>query len=235
MPSRPADRHAPCQRHPASWRCPAAQPQPRLSQTLKTVRDRLLHYPAGLLVAVQQGCGPLCCRGGEKVPPRPPCRRSLAADWSHTSINTGRARQGLAAGISSPSQSFPVPAPSLPGLPCSAAAWRFAPTIYAHPLERYHLQSPATWFEAAQVYYQDYKNASESIYTWRTDNWLDTLMFMPKCASGSSSTYVSGAVGARHSTHRGCAQCELHAHATTPHQHLPCPAGTLPAWSTRAR
>jgi hypothetical protein len=78
------------------------------------------------------------------------------------------------AGPSSPLTSLDIPAWP------SAAAWRFAPVIYAHPLERYHLLSPATWFEAAQVYYQDYKNASESMYAWRTDNWLDTLMFMPK-------------------------------------------------------
>ena len=62
----------------------------------------------------------------------------------------------------------------------AAAAWRFAPVIYNHPLERYHLQSPNLWFEASEVYYQDYKNASESMYAWHSDNWLDTLMFMPK-------------------------------------------------------
>ena len=73
------------------------------------------------------------------------------------------------------------PATHLGSLLYSAAeAWRFAPIVYNHQLERYHLQSPDTWWNASEVYYIDYQNRSRTDYSWVDSTPLRKLMFKPK-------------------------------------------------------
>jgi hypothetical protein len=60
----------------------------------------------------------------------------------------------------------------------TAVGWRFAPILYNHPLEQYHLQSPDTWFNASAVFYQDRQPANASIFAWQSQTLLDSLAFM---------------------------------------------------------
>ncbi|KAL4853606.1 hypothetical protein ACK3TF_005436 [Chlorella vulgaris] len=70
--------------------------------------------------------------------------------------------------------------------------WRFAPVIYTHPMERYHLQSPDVWFNASEVFYQDLKPRNESIFSWHSETMVDELMFMPRSfASLINSTLIT--------------------------------------------
>jgi hypothetical protein len=82
-----------------------------------------------------------------------------------------------------PTQFHLGPTAAVPSLPpvARAVGWRFAPVIYTHPMERYHLQSPDVWFNASEVFYQDLKPRNESIFSWHSETMVDELMFMPRC------------------------------------------------------
>lgn len=59
-----------------------------------------------------------------------------------------------------------------------AVAYKFAPILYNHPLERYHLQSPDTWFNASTIFYRDRQPANATIFAWQSQTLLDSLAFM---------------------------------------------------------
>ncbi|KAL4419239.1 hypothetical protein ABPG77_001177 [Micractinium sp. CCAP 211/92] len=59
-------------------------------------------------------------------------------------------------------------------------AWQFAPVVYHHPLEKYHLIDPREWYNASELYLQDLRPTNESIFAWFTRSSVDEVMFQPR-------------------------------------------------------
>ena len=45
-----------------------------------------------------------------------------------------------------------------------AIAWQYAPVVYTHPLERYHLQSPDIWYNKSELFLWDVRPEGNSTY-----------------------------------------------------------------------
>jgi hypothetical protein len=73
-----------------------------------------------------------------------------------------------------------------------ALAWKFAPVLKFHPLERYHLQSMNTWFDEASVYLTDYRQFPNSTYNFIVANQTNRDLLGPRTfatlLNGTSST-----------------------------------------------
>ncbi|KAL4431236.1 hypothetical protein ABPG75_006492 [Micractinium tetrahymenae] len=81
--------------------------------------------------------------------------------------------------------------PQTSALPPSAVAWQFAPVVYHHPLEKYHLIDPLEWYNASELYLQDLRPTNESIFAWFTRNEIDEVMFQPRFRTVLNSSRLS--------------------------------------------
>ena len=61
-----------------------------------------------------------------------------------------------------------------------AIAWKFAPVLKFHPLERYHLQSMDVWFDTATLYLTDYKQYPNSSFNYIVANQTNADLLGPK-------------------------------------------------------
>ena len=59
-------------------------------------------------------------------------------------------------------------------------AWKFAPVLKFHPLERYHLQSMSTWFDQASVHLTDFKEYPNSTYNFILANQTNRDLLGPR-------------------------------------------------------
>ena len=67
-----------------------------------------------------------------------------------------------------------------------AIAWQYAPVVYTHPLERYHLQSPDIWYNKSELFLWDVRPEGNSTYDGiqtlndEETNTIQTTLLLPR-------------------------------------------------------
>jgi hypothetical protein len=90
-----------------------------------------------------------------------------------------------------PSCSVPLPRPTAPLPACApdpsatlelaqSLAPEYAPEVRFHPLERYHLQTIETFWNAAELYLTDYRPRGSSAWDFMFSSPIDSILLTPR-------------------------------------------------------